>query len=32
MDTSSIDCKYKHMRENGAPPYKFGVLYGVLHI
>ena len=32
MDTSSPDCKYNHMLENGAPPDKFGDLYRVLHI
>ena len=32
MDTSSPDCKYKHMLENGAPPDKSGVLYRLLHI
>ena len=31
-DTSSTDCKYKHMLENGALPDKFGVLYQLLHI
>ena len=31
-DTSSFDCKYKHMLEEGAPPDKFGVLYDLLHI
>ena len=30
-DTSSPGCKYKHMLENGAPPEKFDVLYGLLH-
>ena len=34
MDTSSLDCKHKHMliAENGAPPDKFGYLYRVLHV
>ena len=26
-DTSSLDCKHKHMLENGAPPDKCDVLY-----
>ena len=25
-DTSSLDCKHKHVAENGAPTDKFGVL------
>ena len=31
-DTSTSDCKHKHMLENGAPPDKFGVLYTVCYI
>ena len=31
-DSSSLDCKHKHMLENGAPPDQFGVLYHVLPI
>ena len=31
-DTSSPECKHKHMLENGAPTDKFGVLYHPLHI
>ena len=31
-DTSFPDCKHKHMLENGAPPYKFGVVYTVCYI
>ena len=31
-DSSSLDCKHKHMLENGAPPDKCGVLYRVLPI
>ena len=31
-DTSSPKYKMKHMLENGAPPYKFGVLHRLLHI
>ena len=31
-DTSSLDCKHKHVAENGVPPDKFGVLYRVLRI
>ena len=31
-DTSSPDCKHKHMLENGAPPDKFGILYTVCYI
>ena len=29
-DTSSPDCKHKHMLENSTPPNKFGVLYHLL--
>ena len=31
-DTSSLDCKHKHMLKNGAPPDKSGVLYRLLHL
>ena len=27
-----VDCKQKHMLENGAPPDPFGALYHLLHI
>ena len=28
----SPNCTHKHMLENGAPHFKFGVLYRLLHI
>ena len=31
-DTSTHDCKHKHMLENGAPPDKFGILYTFCYI
>ena len=31
-NTSSPDCKHKHMLEKGAPPDKFDVLNALLHI
>ena len=27
--TFSHDCEHKHMLENGVPPVKFGVMYGL---
>ena len=30
QDTSSLDCKHKHMMKSGAPPDKFGSLYSMV--
>ena len=30
MNTSFLDCKYKHMMKSGAPPDKFEVLYSMV--
>ena len=31
-DTSALDCKHKHMLQNGAPPNKFVVRFTVCYI
>ena len=30
QDTSFLDCEHKRMMKSGAPPDKFGVLYGMV--
>ena len=32
QDTSFLDCKHMHMIKSRAPPYKVGVLHGLLPI